>query len=200
MSALRKHLRKHVTRKVSSFPNHRLRLHGRKAANNRSYHSYRHYGDAANDARYHRNRFSLSPLLFHDAHSRHAMRFSSSSVIARDPYLQGLSDVEIPDFIAEGQADRRFFSGPVSTPNGVKARPLARYPVLQTDGVAVAPPSPAVQPAGRHNVHFRFALPPAVAICIRRKQRREIMFALGHAGSRRKQKPPRDTPERKIWC
>lgn len=45
-----------------------------------------------------------------------------------------------------------------------------------------------------------FAVPRKVAICVRRKQRREVLFASGVGGSRRRQRKPRYSYYSAVEC
>lgn len=195
MGLLRKHKNK-VTRKASRFTN-------RPVVSLRAYRAA--FRGPVNDSRYHRrHRLRLMPF-FHD----------STRLVDSFTHLTGLTPAEIderydslPDVIAEGQADRRFYnpilsggeSYSFSTPRVVS--PLsspARVPArIRSTKYLVAPPSPVVSPAGVHNEYLQFNSPRQVLTCVRRRQRREVLFALRRAGGGHKK--PRWREDSYIRC
>lgn len=68
-------------------------------------------------------------------------------------------------------------------------------------------PAPAIKPASRKLIvnpynpaRIRFAVPPEVLTCVRRKQRKEVLFAKGVGGQRGRKRRPRFTPHSKVSC
>lgn len=180
-------LRRRVTRKARRFSNRpRLRLH-----TNKMYEALRQ--GSVNDARYSRRRWHL--LMFHDAPVRAGQR-----EFLADPALslmkRGMTDVEVLDSLSQGVADKRslsFFNGSASR---ISKRILRRFPVMASSDVLL-PPSPAIHPSGSKGERLSFALPRSVLVCVRRKQRREVLLALGRGG---RNKPPEWNEESYIRC
>lgn len=85
--------------------------------------------------------------------------------------------------------DRRSFS-PVR-----HARPAFSLP--RSAARVVMSPRPAFR---QTKARLMFALPTGVAICVRRKSRREVLFASGGAGGRGRQRPRRRTEFSDVSC
>lgn len=171
MLALRKY--KHVTRKASRFSSQKLRSHWNLNA----------YKSAKRGLQYNpykeRSLWRYAPL-FHD----------SSRLVDPVVRLTGFTPGELedrydslPDVVAEGFPDfRRFAFQPFSFERDT-SQSIARTPArIRGTKYLVAPPSPVVSPAGVHNQYLQFDSPRQVLICVRRKQRREVLFAFNRAG------------------
>lgn len=183
-------LRKRVTRKANRFSNRpRLRLH-----TNYAYSALK--SGPANDARYARRRWKF--LMFHDAPVRALHR-----EYLADPALTLMrkgSDAEVIDALSQGLSDRRtgvFFTRLSGQFRNGLFQELRRYPVKVAPDVLL-PPSPAVHPTGSRGERLSFSLPQSVMVCVRRKQRREVLLALGRGGA--KHKPPKWNEESHIRC
>lgn len=191
---------KRATRRISHSPNRpRLRLHQRPI--NSHYYSVDRFRTPANDARYNRYKRGIRfryAALFHDARTR------------LDPLLslftpQQISDRYAPiiDTVSEGQADHRYFDWSSNDFLQADIAPVApaRVParILGTKYI-VAPSSPVVESSGPTGAFYSFAVPKQVLVCVRRKQRKEVMHALGHAGSRKRQAKPRRNETSYIRC
>lgn len=72
------------------------------------------------------------------------------------------------------------------------ARKFPRERVLSGEALAKSPVRPTV------NLKALYYVRPDVMVCVRRKQRKEVLFALGRAGGSHKK--PRYTEESKIIC
>lgn len=183
-------LRKSATRKANRFSKPRLRLH-----RNKYYSAFK--AGPANEARYARARRRWHLLMFHDAPLNSMQR-----EFYTDPALslmkRGYSDVEVVDALAQGVGDRRSMSIFNSSSSRISPGILRRFPVKVSPNLVMTPPSPAIQPAGRSAEHLRFVLPRSVLVCVRRKQRREVLLALGKGGSRHKR--PEWSEESYIRC
>lgn len=96
------------------------------------------------------------------------------------------SDSEFHDTVFSGIADARTYFPDISfNPQSSLSRPLlsvARKPIKRQSKV-IASPSNQVVPSGRRAEHLRFAVPAQVIICVRRRQRRQVLFAFGKGGS-----------------
>lgn len=190
-------LRKMRTRRVSRSANHRLRSHWNLNA----------YKSAKRGLQYdsrRRSRWHYVPL-FHDS-----KRY-------RDPLiaLTGLmpSALEeryhaVSDEVAGGLSDRRVFHfdthlGDYRSGEDYGVSPTvvnpARTPArIRGTKYLVAPPAPVVTPSGKTGAFLSFNVPPQVMVCVRRKQRKEVLFALGKAGGRHKS--PKWSDESYIRC
>lgn len=181
-------LRKGATRKAIRFSKPRLRLH-----TNKYYSAFK--AGPANEARYARRRWHL--LMFHDA-PIHPLQREFYTDPALSLMKRGYADAEVVDALAQGVADRRSISIFNSSGSRISKGIFRRFPVKVSPNLVMAPPSPAIQPAGRSAEHLRFVLPRSVLVCVRRKQRREVLLALGRGGSRHK--PPEWNEESYIRC
>lgn len=193
MFSLRKF--RHATRGTSRTPNRpRLRLH-----TNPYYGMYDRFMHPANDSRYKRGiAWRYSPL-FHDAR------------VTSDPLLDLFSPGQIgkryaPIFntVAEGQIDNRYFNGSIISPlsdGQIAPSSPARIPArIRGTEYIVAPSSPVVESSGPTGAFYSFTVPQQVMVCVRRKQRKEVMHALGHAGSRKRQAKPKRNETSYIRC
>lgn len=104
--------------------------------------------------------------------------------------------------LLDGLSDYRTFHPDWSSYTGsdgvsVPSFSVARVPIRKTQYVVGVPRSEVV-PAGRHAEYLRFALPSQVMICLRRRQRRQVLFALGKGGSGHR--PPEWKEESHIRC
>lgn len=102
--------------------------------------------------------------------------------MAIDPLVE-----ELPAILQH--EDRRLYNAEVTTgfdrePGGARAR--ARGVPQSSAGIEVSEP-------GRM-MSFNFAVPPRVAICVRRKRRREVLHAIGAAGGK-----VRRRKRRSLW-
>lgn len=126
-----------------------------------------------------------------------ARRRSSSSVIAGRPVSTpdlSLTRVRSLSTVLREVEDRRTFHpmGRLRPPLSVLERSAARVIAPRGRGAVTsqsAPPS-----------SLGFAVPVKVAICVRRKQRREVIFAIGAGGSRRVSKQRRRTEWSDVHC
>lgn len=191
MGILRKF--RHATRGISHTPNRpRLRLH-----TNYYYGMYDKFRTPANDARYKRGirNFRYTAFLFHDFHDARAI---SDSLFIGNRYAPTV------DTVAEGQADNRFFDGSFISPLSdgfVAPSAPARIPArIRGTKYIVAPSSSVVESTGPTGAFYSFSIPQQVMVCVRRKQRKEVMHALGHAGSRKKQRMPKRNETSNIRC
>lgn len=184
---------RHATRGINHTPNRpRLRLH-----TNHYYGMYDRFRTPANDARYKRRSAWRYAPIFHDARTK------------SDPLMElgfniGNRYAPIFDTVAEGQIDNRFFNGDFHAPlYGTEIAPAvpARIPArIRHTKYVIAPSSPVVEPSGPTGAFYSFAVPQQVMVCVRRKQRKEVMHALGHAGSRKKQAKPKRNETSYIRC
>lgn len=185
MSALRKHKHR-VTRKANSFSNlHKLR----------SLNAYRAAWKGIQYDPYKKSR-RWHLLMFHDSPTRAYQRSMLTDPVTK-LMAGGLTDVEVLDSIAQGLPDRRF----VPMSDGFRrnvSKELSRLPVKVSPDLVMAPPSPAVHPTGKSAEHLSFILPRSVMVCVRRKQRREVLLALRRGGSGNRR--PKWTEESYIRC
>lgn len=111
------------------------------------------------------------------------------------------SDSEFNDTVFSGIADARTYFPDISfNRQSSVSRPLlqvARKPVKRQSRV-IASPVNQVVPDGRRSEYLRFAVPSQVLICVRRKQRRQVLFALGKGGSGHRN--PKWKAESRIRC
>ena len=165
-------IKPHVTRKASSFSSQRLRSHWnlnawKSAKKGLQYDPYK------------RSRWRYAPL-FHD----------STRLVDSFTRLTGLTPAEIeeryvaiPDTVAEGFPDFRQFAFQSFSFERDTSQSIVRVPAaIRSTKYLVAPPSPVVSPAGVHNQYLQFNSPRQVLTCVRRHQRREVLFALNRAG------------------
>lgn len=185
MFPLRKRFSLPAARKTSRFSRRSLRP---LAANNHFYNlnriryaSNEKYSPRAAD-RSGLNSYRLPRLwMFHDASTR-VDPLAGFSFKDRD-YLPLLSE------IAEGQADNRFFSGSFNAPlfpDPVISTPSpARVPaaIRRTKYLMASSSAPLIEPSS-NGAFLQFAIPRQVLICVRRKQRHEIMHAIKRAGTK----------------
>lgn len=165
-------IRKLRTRKASRFASHRLRSQWnldawKSAKKGLQYDPYR------------ASRWRYAPL-FHDS------RRLVDPVVRLTGFTPGELEERydsIPDIVAEGFPDiRRFAFQPFSFERDT-SQSIARTPArIRGTKYLVAPPSPVVSPAGVHNQYLQFNSPRQVLTCVRRHQRREVLFALNRAG------------------
>ncbi len=94
--------------------------------------------------------------------------------------------------VSQGVADRRSFSFNVRIPDGISSGiseldSSVTVPAVvkkKSKQVIVSPSvAPLLSPAGRNLAYLQFTIPPQVMICVRRKQRREVLLALGKGGT-----------------
>lgn len=187
MSALRKF---RVTRKTSRFTSHRLRSHW-------SLNAFKSAKKGLQYDPYKKKSWRYAPL-FHDVH-----KFDDPVVRLTGLTPSEIEDNYVPfsDVLAEGLADRRYYSPGVDVSSYIPAegRTVARIPAqIRHTKYLVAPPSPVVQPAGVKNQYLQFSSPRQVLTCVRRKQRREVLLAFGKGGS--KHKRPEWREESYIRC
>lgn len=196
MSVLRKH--KHVTRKASRFTNQRLRSHWSLPAYRSAVRGLQY------DPKRSRHLWRYAPL-FHD----------SSRLVDPLQEFSGVKDVSYRPLYhtgSEGQVDHRFyhpaFNGRSSyTPlvdASFKGLDVVRVPAevskkKSSRKIFIAPPSPMVVPShDKDGAYLQFNLPRQVLVCVRRKQRREVLFALGKGGG--KHKRPEWSEDSYIRC
>lgn len=186
MLALRKHKHRRETRKIKHFST-RPRV--------RSLVAWRRAHDIAdNDPRYHRNSRRLY-WLFHDAPTRvYQKNFLADPVTHL--MKAGYSDAEVFDAISEGVP----VNNAVLRDSRVSKRvsTLKRSPLRLPNNDVLLPPSPAVVPTGARAEHLSFLLPKSVMVCVRRKQRRQVLLALGRGGAGNK--PPHWSDESYLRC
>lgn len=165
-------IKKLRTRKASRFASQRLRSQWNLNA----------WKSAKKGLQYdpYRRSWRFSPL-FHD----------SSRLVDPVVCLTGLTPGEIEDrydsvsnLLSEGFSDsRRFTFNPLSGVADI-SQPVARTPArIRGTQYLIAPPSPVLSPAGVHNQYLQFNSPRQVLTCVRRHQRREVLFALGRSGA-----------------
>lgn len=186
MSALRKHKHR-VTRKANSFSNlHKLR----------SLNAYRSAWKGIQYNPYKKSR-RWHLLMFHDSPTRAYQRSMLTDPVTR-LMVGGLSDAEVVDAVSQGQVDHRLFNGSSRVDSLPHRKVLTRFPVKVSPDLVMAPPSPAVHPTGKSAEHLSFILPRSVMVCVRRKQRREVLLALRRGGSGNRR--PKWTEESYIRC
>lgn len=95
----------------------------------------------------------------------------------------------IGDELLEGVSDQRYFN-----PSGVS---IARR-VLVTPQGHRSTSGQSVVPRGRRYEFLGFDVPSSVLVCVRRKQRRQVLFAKGKNG--RGNRRPRWNATSHIWC
>lgn len=78
--------------------------------------------------------------------------------------------------------------------NPERNRRLRRFALLNARRI-----SPAVTYSSWASMVPRFELPKQVVVCVRRKTRREVLFARGGAG-RRKMRKPHLSPDSNVQC
>lgn len=116
--------------------------------------------------------------------------------------LDKAREMDLEYGLLDGLSDYRTFHPDWSSYSGsdgvsIPSFPVTRVPIRKTQYVVGVPRSEVV-PAGRHAEYLRFALPSQVMICVRRRQRRQVLFALGKGGSG--YRPPEWKEESHIRC
>lgn len=101
-----------------------------------------------------------------------------------------VSRVRFPSPTRRLLEDRRFYHplGRLDRPAFATRRSAARLVARHQDG--------RMQTKAR----ISFADPRRVMVCVRRKERREVLFARGVGGSKRRQRKPRRTPLSAVSC
>lgn len=124
--------------------------------------------------------------------------FSESFLRSRyDPLLS---------FPSEGQTDHRFYSfdsfssGEWSpwSPLEVLSSPVRVPARIRGTKYVLSPPSHVLEPSGSFAQYLQFSMPRQVLVCVRRKQRREVLLALGRGGGRHK--PPKWDEDSFVRC
>lgn len=102
--------------------------------------------------------------------------------------------IQIPDLLGPLKQieDRRTYYPGKFRPAGLIS--VGKRPRL------IAKQNPAYKAPSQTKAIVAFAEPKKVAVCIRRKTRKEVLFATGKGGSRKKQKPPRKSEFSDISC
>lgn len=95
----------------------------------------------------------------------------------------------IGDELLEGVSDQRYFN-----PSGVS---VARRVLVTPQGYR-STSGQSVVPRGRRYEFLGFDVPSSVLVCVRRKQRRQVLFAKGKNG--RGNRRPRWNATSHIWC
>lgn len=187
---------RHATRGISYTPNRpRLRLH-----TNPYYGMYDSFRTPANDARYKRGirNFRYTAAFFTAVNAARNYSRISDPLFIRNRYAP------IFNTVAEGQVDNRYFDGSFISPlsdDFVAPVAPARIPArIRGTKYIVAPSSSVVESSGPTGAFYSFSVPEQVMVCVRRKQRKEVLHALGHAGSRKKQAKPEWNRTSYIRC
>lgn len=192
---MRHHRHRRATRNVSHISSPRLRL-----PNVYNLQAYRSARRGLQYNPYKRRSLWHVPFLFHDA----------TRLVDPLEDLRRSTDVRyrpLYDSGSEGQTDHRFFYPDTSSIQRDSLKSIARYPAQvevskqskPRKRVIIAPPSPMVVPSkDKDGAYLQFNLPRQVAVCVRRHQRREVLFALGKGGGRTK--PPVWKEESYIRC
>nr|DAW32785.1 MAG TPA: hypothetical protein [Microviridae sp.] len=101
--------------------------------------------------------------------------------------------------LAEGFIDNRYFAP--SRRYDVQSeenRSIARKALVLSPSVHLAPSGQLLEPSGRFFDRLGFSVPQQVLVCVRRKQRRQVLFAKGKSGSGNRK--PRWNANSYIWC
>ena len=101
--------------------------------------------------------------------------------------------------MAEGVVDNRYFA-PARRYDvqSQKSRQIARKALVLSPSVHLAPSGQLLEPSGRFFDRLGFSVPQQVLVCVRRKQRRQVIFAKGKNG--RGNRKPRWNATSHIWC
>lgn len=190
-------IKPHVTREPSRFSNQRLRSHWNLSA----FRSAK--GGLQYDPYARRPLFRFVPL-FHD---------STRLVDPLEDFWKGKDDVSYRPLLntgSKGQTDHRLYH-PLSYGDSsrssfvyenVKRSDVARVPAVvqkKQRQIFLPPPSPMVVPSkDKDGAYLQFNFPRQVLVCVRRHQRREVLFALGRAGGGHK--PPKWNDDSYIRC
>ena len=97
--------------------------------------------------------------------------------------------------LSDGLLDGRYYNP--SSVNSVLGKPISRR-VLVTPQGHRSTSGQSVVPRGRRYEFLGFDVPSSVLVCVRRKQRRQVLFAKGKNG--RGNRRPRWNATSHIWC
>lgn len=192
-------LRKRATR-INSFNANRSRL---RLPNVYDIKAYRSAVRGLQYDPYKRHRFKVFPKRHRSVSADLQRRFYPSDF--SDGFLDSRYD-PILDFPSEGQIDHRYFvpgsfySGEWSprSPLEVLSSPVRVPARIRGTKYIVSPPSHVLEPSGSSAQYLQFSMPRQVLVCVRRKQRREVLLALGRGGGRNK--PPKWDEDSFIRC
>lgn len=129
-------------------------------------------------------------------HNKNNMRSATPLVVAKPVRLAPLSQVS--SVTLRAYEDRRtYHPNPYTRPAFALPRSAA---ALVATPQPVRRPSKATHPGASLPRGVSFAVPDRVAICVRRKRRKEVLHALKVAGGRGKQRTRRMSSYSKVSC